>query len=401
MKITVNNSYFRTITKHMEQFENDGIITNEQRVQIINSYQIKNSPSSMSIASTIGAVLIGVGILLFIAGNWLHISPLFRISILILSLIAMYTAGIKLEDTHPKTAFAFRVIAMFIFGGSIFLTDQTFNLTRSLSELFIIFAFGVFIINLSEDDSIFFYVIYELLLSVVYANLILGAYAHEINGLKLWTVGIIGVVGIIAGIYFFTESALTSWGYNATTLAIGLSIIALLGKLDVPLIILVTSAMIWGILSLLTIPNLISEHFNIHYTRKLSTIPFLFMGISGIILTIPEVYEESFSIYGNGAYSLSIIFSILFFTFLIFLYKKGFAESILFIIAIILRYYFDVFFDFMPRAIFFIIGGLLLMSIGWFLESRRRNNVEINRKNNTNYNMDNTIYQGGTNHENK
>ena len=37
-----------------------------------------------------------------------------------------------------------------------------------------------------------------------------------------------------------------------------------------------------------------------------------------------------------------------------------------------LRYYFDGFYDFMPKAAFFTVGSLLLITLGYFMERVRR-----------------------------
>ncbi len=382
MKFTVDNSFYKTIKGHMKQFENEGIITDEQKNAMLDSYSVKTSPTAISIATIIGAILIGVGIIAFIAGNWSVISPLMRITILLLSLIGTYVAGIKLENVSPKTAYALRLITLFIFGASLFLTDQTFNITRPIPELFLIFAFGTFIMTLAEKDKLLFYIFYEVFLSIIFISLIISSGVNAtMSDLKIWSIALIAITGIIVAIYLLREISSTSWGYNMNTLSMGTAIIALCLKLAIEPLIITMIVFIYGILMISMVPRLLDEQFEIGLLNIPRPIGFLFFGISGMILTLQEVWIETL-VYSwkleniaSIAPILSLIFTVIFFIYLLYLYKQEFIESILFIVAVIMRFYFDLFYSFMPKSLFFIIGGIILLTTGWYMEKKRRQKI--------------------------
>lgn len=51
--------------------------------------------------------------------------------------------------------------------------------------------------------------------------------------------------------------------------------------------------------------------------------------------------------------------------------RQGSLTALVFVCATILRFYFDTFFDFMPKSFFFIIGGLMLLGFGFYFERMR------------------------------
>ena len=61
--------------------------------------------------------------------------------------------------------------------------------------------------------------------------------------------------------------------------------------------------------------------------------------------------------------SAPYIFTVIFVILLIYLLKNDSLPAILITCALIYRYYTDISYDFMPKSLFFIIGGLLLIGL--------------------------------------
>jgi uncharacterized membrane protein len=74
--------------------------------------------------------------------------------------------------------------------------------------------------------------------------------------------------------------------------------------------------------------------------------------------------------FGDGI-TASIVFSVLFVLLLLAYVRTGSLMALVFVCATILRFYFDTFFDFMPKSFFFIIGGLILLGFGFYFERLR------------------------------
>ncbi len=373
MKYNVNNVFYKNISSHMSRFEEDGIITNEQKNTMLSYYDVKKQPSPLSIISTIGAILIGIGLLVFIAGNWNRISPLMRMALLLAGIITFYTTGIKLNKSHPKTAFALRLLTSFLFAGSIFLTDQTFNLNRSISEMFLIISFGILVMNLAEEHHKIFYILHMFLLSAIFVSLIINDY--ELSGFTFPLHWILTILFMTLAIILFKQTSFSTLGINITSLTLGLGIISLLNGIGANATVMVLSSFIYGLI--IVTYSLKPRQLNHIFIGHIDcSVAFLFMGISGFILTFSEVWYDliPIDIPIINAHTISIIFMIAFFAYLLFLYNKGYGGSIVFIIAIILRCYFDMFYSFMPKSLFFIIGGAILMGSGWYMERNRRKN---------------------------
>lgn len=96
-------------------------------------------------------------------------------------------------------------------------------------------------------------------------------------------------------------------------------------------------------------------------------------GFSGFVLTFADTFEGVFPKAGE---SLAIGFTILMLITLLYLVKKGYAGAVAFIALVILRYYFDTFYDFMPKSMFFMVGGGILIGFGIYLEALRRKGLQ-------------------------
>jgi uncharacterized membrane protein len=103
-------------------------------------------------------------------------------------------------------------------------------------------------------------------------------------------------------------------------------------------------------------------------SEMLGLLGLLTIGVSGFILTFPEIYND---ISLNGTV-ISWIFAIVLVLYLLYLTSKRLVTPLLAIAAIILRYYFDTFYDSIDRSLFFVIGGLLILGFGYYIETYRR-----------------------------
>ncbi|KGT72721.1 hypothetical protein MA20_48605, partial [Bradyrhizobium japonicum] len=78
------------ILQEAEKWKQEGIISAEQFQQIAGRYPVLAQSSSLPV---LGAILLGLGALTFIASNWQEVSPFAKLAIILLSLIVSYAAG--------------------------------------------------------------------------------------------------------------------------------------------------------------------------------------------------------------------------------------------------------------------------------------------------------------------
>ncbi len=90
-------------------------------------------PQSNAVAmlTTIGAVLVGLGALLYVGANWQTIATLWKIALLVAAIAGSHCAGwiLKFEPgARPRLGTAFLLLGSFFYGAGIWLVAQMFNI---------------------------------------------------------------------------------------------------------------------------------------------------------------------------------------------------------------------------------------------------------------------------------
>jgi hypothetical protein len=99
------------------------------------------------------------------------------------------------------------------------------------------------------------------------------------------------------------------------------------------------------------------------------------LGGFGLFLTFPGIWRWSRVLtraYDIDIVQISVVSGVLLCGAMLYFVRKGSALATTFFFILLLRYYFDRFYDFMPKALFFTVGGILLMAMGFYLERTRR-----------------------------
>ncbi|MDP2653453.1 MAG: DUF2157 domain-containing protein [Candidatus Omnitrophota bacterium] len=96
--------------------------------------------------STIGSLLLGIGAILFISANWQSISSLGKVLLLLASTFGAYYAGyvLKYEKKNlPKVGDSLIFLGALLFGASVFLIAQIYNINANNHSLLLIWLAGV------------------------------------------------------------------------------------------------------------------------------------------------------------------------------------------------------------------------------------------------------------------
>ncbi len=112
-----------------------------------------------------------------------------------------------------------------------------------------------------------------------------------------------------------------------------------------------------------------------HAPVVMSQLGLIVGGFAGFVLTFSDLWADALGVDGNTP---AILFTVALILGLFYLVKNEFVGAIGFIALIIMRYYFDTFYDFMPKSMFFVIGGGILLGFGVYLESVRRKGLKSN-----------------------
>ncbi len=170
-KKIISSSKYQWLQMELSRFEEAGIIDSSQVQQILSSYEVKGKGSAgfNRILLVLGSVLIGVGILSFIAGNWEAIPRTVKFVLILFGLTGAYFTGWKLEESYPKTSKSFYYIGAAIYGAGIFLVGQMFHSSSPFQQAFLVWALGIVPLALYLKDRL------VMILSILF----IGIYASQ------------------------------------------------------------------------------------------------------------------------------------------------------------------------------------------------------------------------------
>lgn len=324
-------------------------ITQEHMNEIMKDFEKSEGISFVKIILSIGAILIGLGVLSFIASNWAAMSNTIKLGIIIVFLGSAITVSYKTEENYPKTSKAFMYLSILIYGAGIFLISQMYHLGGSLSNAFLLWSAGTVIASFIHFDKGL----------AVGAHLL--AYIYVLTGFEenLILPGAVAIVVFYGMNRYFNHLSLITFLNNIYTL---LYLIYLLNWFELRALYI---AIIYFLIGLGMF--YIKHKLNSHVFRLQGTI---IIGISGLFLTIQDIWEEVITI--QSAQIISVVFGICFIIYLLSLVNKQLLTPLIFTCGVILRYYFDVMYDFLDKSFFFIIGGIILLGFGIYFEKMRK-----------------------------
>jgi uncharacterized membrane protein len=131
--------FLQKLDAETAKWEHEGLIETSQRTRILDRYRASLDAEEhagparlVTTISLLGAVLIGAGIMLFIASNWYVIPNGGRLAIIFTAMLASYGAGFTLRydrGTYPRVGGALILLGAIIFGAGIFLVAQMYHVT--------------------------------------------------------------------------------------------------------------------------------------------------------------------------------------------------------------------------------------------------------------------------------
>lgn len=332
-------------TKYWQQ---DGLISEETGSAILQRYNVR-SLNFVKVVLTIGALLVGLGILSFIASNWDAMSKLVKFIIIVALYAGVNAAGYVTMERYPKTGRSLIYLGVLTYGAGIFLVGQMFNLGGNFSNAFLLWGAGVLPLAWLYKDMIIYIFAQVILLQFVFSSFQMGWW-------NLW------ILPVIAGLYAMNtrmDDSRAGTFFNNLMLFAGLGYF--LNKLDAD------GLMAAGLYLLL---GALMYTVRIPYNREVFRFQgSLCFGIAGLFITGKNLWSH-YEMFGDGI-TASIVFAVLFVLLLLGYVRTGSLVALVFVCATILRFYFDTFFDFMPKSFFFIIGGLILLGFGFYFERLR------------------------------
>jgi len=343
IKRHITKKQYDFLEHELKHLEKEKLIEEQESERILANYEVKNV-QFITVLAAIGALLIGLGVLTFVASNWMYLTKSFKLLIIILFLIVVNTAGVFVSKQFPKTARSLHYIGILVFGAGIFLIEQMFNISINFNNSFLLWAIGTILIGRYLKDAAI--LLFTSFLLFIYIN----------------------------GSMFLDEKS-----YPFAILLFLPTLYVLLKGSIYPIILTffinALSINTFVLLLLEFVPKISPDHSE----TIIPSILFI-LGILLVYIPLPSRAErithiQGHILHGTAAiiltFDFGIWFSLVYFIFLLYLIQKGSLTSIVIICALIFRYYLNSL-DFLPTSFTFMIGGIILLGFGFFFERQRK-----------------------------
>jgi hypothetical protein len=338
----------------------------------------------------LGVSMIGIGVLCFIAANWQVLPSWLKIVMIIGSYLASVAAAYSLERRGKRIASGMSLLLSgFLLLGGMALMSQIFHIEGSLNGLLAAWLLA-FAPTFLIVKNISIYILYEIA-AIIYMNFIYFDYIDStVNRNREAFFDIMTLVSpyqptllliLLAGVAWLIWKG-RAMGQTAdgplikkifvggATRRIFLSNFFLLNWFTWMCVMNSRSETIlpyvFGVLVIGVVIGFMAKKLD---ASDLDWQGLLFTGVSGIALSFPFTWGR-FSYYGGGGEHTAeaIASSIALGCYLIYRIvrrERGGGFSVFLFCALLARWYFDIFYSFMSKSLFFISGGVLMLLIAY------------------------------------
>ncbi|MCF6136296.1 DUF2157 domain-containing protein [Pseudalkalibacillus berkeleyi] len=377
-----------------------GLIEENQFEDILSLYEGRKSNNLLPI---LASILIGLGILTFIASNWSEMSNLLRFTLICTGIIGFNLIGMNLVQKGSRTlGTAWIGMGTLTFGAGIFLVAQMFHIVSYNSTAFIIWL-GIGLLTYYVFPNKY---IYLLTLVIGSAGMIYSAISFQSFSFFL-AILVVGGIGILTFkeneplFYYFYLSAVT---ISSITFHVAYDLMYVWMTLFFLFMYAVNEFLqhekgknafknmsIVGVIVVTFIHVFVLDDM-IRYDEEILSKPIPYFAILLLLIgaiTLVKVKRQSdrnwidlllflpLFLVGETA---GVLYLLLAFGYSLSILVQGYKVeepmlinrgTFLFLISTLVAYI-QLAWDFLPKSMFFLAGGILLFVLSWYLEKRRR-----------------------------
>jgi uncharacterized membrane protein len=353
-KRMIKQNELNFLKRELKFLEDSEILPTGKTYEIEEMYEVQKLSFTKTLLY-VGSILIGAGVLSFIASNWDVIGKTVKFLVIIALFLGCNLAGYKMEKSFPKTSRGLYYLGVLVFGAGIFLVEQMFNLGTSSQNSFLWWSLGILpLASVLRDKWI-------LLASSLFVlnYLINGQYLQGVF-IPYWTVLWIAAIYLLNNKIGF--SRLTGFVSGVLSLAfIGTVISFIINRVEYT-----DFPYVYGLVYLAIGVALV--HSNGKVRDIYVVLGYLVHGAAALLLSFEDAWPIEWTY---------IPFSILYLLYVLYLIKRGSLVSIIILCIMIFRFYLDLSFEFLPKSFVFIIGGFLLLGFGFYFEKQRKKGVSV------------------------
>ena len=353
--ISIRKKEMEFLSGELNLWQEENLITSEQADNILSLYNVKKSNLRM-ILFIAGGILLGLGLVSFIAAHWHELPKILRVAIISGSYIASLIIYCFFGMSKTKTGHSFLLLASVIFGSGIFLITRMYNIKLDLDEIIIFWIIEVFITSLISRDI--WQVYLGQILSLLYLNII---NAIDIFALEFTNLSKISIAEFFSPVQAFAViiALWIAWNFVKDRIAFNFNVLLTL------LLFASRMSLCFGgtwTLIILAISGAVLSFVSKNQDTEI--LGLLMTGLFSLLLTWPEFWRGEIF---NGVTFLPVLTAIFAAVImLINIYRGHTASGIVFCALLASRYFFDHLFGYMPKAWGFTLTGIIFMIGGLF-----------------------------------
>jgi uncharacterized membrane protein len=397
-----DRSFIRRLHRELDVWLSESLISPEQKDHILARYaeiggtaERSGSGKLITTITVLGSILVGVGILLFVASNWSAVPRWGKLSIIFVSLLFAYGLGFILryeKQNYPKAGAALILLGSLIFGAGIFLIAQIYHITVHYPNGPLLWGMAVLpLAYLLRFRSILTLAIMDLLLWLgmeasfqIMPFALTGGVAIMVTlylmaGMTLWTAGLVHrgfpFLRELSGPYILAGMFIMLSAFFVMTFNVFRGPLGAQALMPFYITLSVLFLLAFGMLFL---------------TKEKTTgwLPeIIALGVlMAVAVTLCLLYRVDIGVpYYRGRFDststvIMLISNLVFFLTIIGIIVLGYLRhntgyinmGLLFFVLDVIARYFDFFWKLLPRSLFFIGGGIILLAGGVLLEKKRR-----------------------------
>lgn len=388
----------KTVDRLIDQWLTKGVISPPQAERMrgdAREYQRENSSRKLiAVFATIGALLLGIGAFLFMAANWTAFSSISKVILMLSITAAVYYGGYVLRyarGNYPLVGNALLFLGALLFGVSVFLIAQIYHVTANSHALVLVWMLGVLPLvycfqnrAIAGLSAVLFYLWIGLF---VFRGFTVAASQHNFVAMP--------ALYLVAAVMSFALGGIHAWRdewQGCARIFRLVSIQAAMGALFL-LTFKVFSGEWDGYVSAGESLSRVTAQFSVSFAvilvAAIAAVALNFLwssrtgpelrwesGLGGSLLALTGLFfyfpahSNVYTLLFNMAFAGSV-FALLYIGHRredIKLVNIGMSSLALFVVV----RYFDFFWELMPRSIFFMIGGFMLVIGGLAMERKRR-----------------------------
>jgi uncharacterized membrane protein len=188
----------------------EGLITPEQQQRLLARYPADDH--SVALLPLLGALLLGLGVLSYVAANWQSLPELLRLVLLLVALLGAYGGGLyALRRGQEPLGIGLLGLGLLTFGGSVILVGKMYHLVSYDARALLLWgAAGVALVWLTRSSFLF-------LLTLL---ILCGAQGYSADQFGVYSYVALALLALGLGSYWLRQpSRLTGWALALAWLA--------------------------------------------------------------------------------------------------------------------------------------------------------------------------------------